>query len=63
MILRSILDLSKRGIQCHNNLPQRSRPRWNLALVTNLNTPSQLGTIPPVKPSATVTDHKAIQTP
>ena len=37
MIFRSILVLSKRGIQCHNYLLQKTCPKWNLALVANFN--------------------------
>ena len=47
MIFRLILVLLKRGIQCNNHLHKMSYPKWNLALVANFNTPSQLGRIPP----------------
>ena len=52
--LRSILVLSKRGIQCNNHLHQMSCRKWNLALVSNFNTPSQLGRIPPANPSSII---------
>ena len=51
MIFRSIFVLLKRGIQCNNHLHQISFPNWNLALVANFNTPSQLGRFPPTNPS------------
>lgn len=51
MIFRSILVLSKRGTQCNNHFHQTSCLKWNLALLANFNTPSQLGRILPANPS------------
>ena len=42
MIFRSILVLSRRGIQCNNYLHQMSCPKWNLALVANFISWSRL---------------------
>lgn len=48
MIFKSILVLSKRGIQCNHHLHQMSCPKWNLALVGNFNK-IELKRVPPWK--------------
>ena len=52
MIFRSIWHLSTRGIQEKYHLPWIRRPTWSLALISNFNTPSQLGRTPSANPSA-----------
>jgi len=50
MIFISILHLSMRGIQEIYQLSLIRLPTWSLALVSNFNTPSQLGRTPSTNP-------------